>query len=321
VFGGNDSVNIKLSQAGGTLSATVTISYGLYPEFAVGDFSGDGINDVIVASQYGPANLHTGNGSGGFSAGVSVASGTGIPTYTAIIAGDFNRDGLSDFATTFHDGYTSGNLIVAINTGNSKFQNSTSALDFNLNDAISPIDLDNDGFIDLFGSNSLGSPRTMKGNGVGAFSTPAAFTGLVRPAYAAGDLNSDGVNDFITHSAGLTYSNLQNTQDTTNSKYVTLATQADARAALETVDATINRLTAELGTIGAAQSRMQTMLSTLTVDKENATAAASRISDADIATESAQMIRTQIIQQSAQAILAQANQAPTLALRLLRAGL
>jgi flagellin-like hook-associated protein FlgL len=139
--------------------------------------------------------------------------------------------------------------------------------------------------------------------------------------FAQGDINSDSVVDLMTHASNRTYYGVQQTAQTTNSKYVTLATQADARAALETVDATINRLTAELGTIGAAQSRMQTMLSTLTVDKENATAAASRISDADIAAESAQMIRTQIIQQSAQAILAQANQAPTLALRLLRAGL
>ena len=53
---------------------------------------------------------------------------------------------------------------------------------------------------------------------------------------------------------------------------------------------------------------------------ENFAAAESRIIDADIAREAADLVRTQILQQAATAVLAQANQAPVLTLKLLTAG-
>lgn len=70
-------------------------------------------------------------------------------------------------------------------------------------------------------------------------------------------------------------------------------------------------------TLGAASSRISSFLNNLDSAQINYTSAASRIKDADVATESAQAIRSRILQQSASALLAQANQAPQLALRLL----
>ncbi len=70
--------------------------------------------------------------------------------------------------------------------------------------------------------------------------------------------------------------------------------------------------------IGAYQSRLQTTISNLSSGIENTLAAESRIRDADIAQESSELVRQQLLQQVGAAILAQANQQPSLALQLLQ---
>jgi flagellin len=70
--------------------------------------------------------------------------------------------------------------------------------------------------------------------------------------------------------------------------------------------------------IGAATSRISTFMNTVASANINYKAAESRISDADIASESANTVRNTILQQTAAALLGQANQAPQIALRLLQ---
>lgn len=72
------------------------------------------------------------------------------------------------------------------------------------------------------------------------------------------------------------------------------------------------------GQIGAYQNRLDHMIESLGVASENAGAANSRIRDADVAKAVSEMVRTQILQQSTMAVLAQANQAPQMALQLLK---
>ena len=75
------------------------------------------------------------------------------------------------------------------------------------------------------------------------------------------------------------------------------------------------------GQLGAIQQRLSVASNVLLATNENITAAGSRITDADMAEESSTLIRTQILQQSSSAILAQANQQPEIALKLLSAGM
>ena len=77
-------------------------------------------------------------------------------------------------------------------------------------------------------------------------------------------------------------------------------------------------LAKQRGVIGANQSRVAIALNSLASSRENFSAAESRIRDADIAAEAGNLIRTQILQQAATSVLSQANQAPQLALTLLR---
>ena len=97
-----------------------------------------------------------------------------------------------------------------------------------------------------------------------------------------------------------------------------LATQTAANAAIDTLDTAIETISTTRGKIGAYQNRLDSMFNSLGVASENAGAANSRIRDADVAKAVSEMVRTQILQQSTMAVLAQANQAPQMALQLLK---
>jgi len=93
--------------------------------------------------------------------------------------------------------------------------------------------------------------------------------------------------------------------------------QSAARIALDAINAAITSVTRNRGTLGAAESRLEVTISNLQVARENFQAAESRIRDADVASEAAELTRLTILQQAGTAILAQANQQPGLALQLL----
>lgn len=97
-----------------------------------------------------------------------------------------------------------------------------------------------------------------------------------------------------------------------------VTSRLNASAALTSVKAAITQLATNRATIGAYQSRMNFTSEQLTVSKENLSAASSRIQDVDVAEESTQFARYNILVQSGTAMLAQANQVPQSALRLLQ---
>jgi flagellin len=97
-----------------------------------------------------------------------------------------------------------------------------------------------------------------------------------------------------------------------------LEAQQASRTALDAVYAAINEVSARRGSLGAAESKLSTTISNLSSARQNFEAAASRIEDADVAVEAAAALRLKIVQDAAAAILAQANQQPALALRLLQ---
>jgi flagellin len=96
---------------------------------------------------------------------------------------------------------------------------------------------------------------------------------------------------------------------------------ASASAALSTItalDVDIDKVTSTRATWGAAQNRMDSVITNLRTSSENSAAAAGRILDADYATETASLSRAQVLQQAGTAMVAQANQGPQGVLALLR---
>ena len=96
-----------------------------------------------------------------------------------------------------------------------------------------------------------------------------------------------------------------------------VSTEAGARSALTSIDNAIAAVATARGGLGAIQNRLQSTINNLQVAVENTSAANARIVDVDVASESANMTRAQILTQAGVSILSSANQTPQLALKLL----
>src|SRR5690606_18638494 len=88
---------------------------------------------------------------------------------------------------------------------------------------------------------------------------------------------------------------------------IDISTFEGAQAALVAVDNAIAQVASQRADLGAIQNRMESTVSNLKVTSENLSAANSRIQDADFAAETAELSRTQVLQQAGISILAQAN--------------
>jgi flagellin len=96
------------------------------------------------------------------------------------------------------------------------------------------------------------------------------------------------------------------------------ADSVSANAAITTLDTDIGNVTSLRATWGASQNRFETVISNLRVAAENSASARGRIVDADYAQETANLTRSQVLQQAGTAMVAQANQGPNGVLALLR---
>ena len=96
------------------------------------------------------------------------------------------------------------------------------------------------------------------------------------------------------------------------------ANASSAAQYINIIDAAIDDISSKKSTIGATMNRLDAALTSLTTVIENNTAAKSTIMDADIAEESAEYTKQQILQQTSSALLVQANQLPSLALNLIQ---
>jgi flagellin len=95
------------------------------------------------------------------------------------------------------------------------------------------------------------------------------------------------------------------------------ATQDNASKLIDTLDAALDHVSTERAKLGAAQNRLEHSISNLNSQAGNLDASNSRIRDVDVASESGAMARSNILMQAGVSVLAQANQMPQLALKLL----
>lgn len=157
----------------------------------------------------------------------------------------------------------------------------------------------------------------------------------VDSGYVDGDLNAQtiitdaaGSGTFIVGAgagAGLTnadklvmaFGNLTTGASGLNLVGSDLTTAANSEAAVAVLDAAINTLNSEIGNIGAVQNRLEVAKTNISTLIENFEAAESTIRDADLAEETIEFTKNQVLQQSGLAMLAQANAAPQGVLSLL----
>ena len=116
---------------------------------------------------------------------------------------------------------------------------------------------------------------------------------------------------------GVDLSDTNSTYQLATATTVTVATSTDAADALTKVKAAITTLSSDRAQVGANLARLNMTSDQLSVQKTNLSSANSRIKDVDVAAESTEYARYNILVQSGTAMLAQANQQPQAALRLL----
>lgn len=96
-----------------------------------------------------------------------------------------------------------------------------------------------------------------------------------------------------------------------------LSTDPDGKNALDRIDETLSDFTTFQTNWGAVQNRLESASETLDVQFANITSSLSTVRDADVAKESSEYIKAQILQQASATLLATANQTPSIALNLI----
>lgn len=311
VGGGAQNVNVVLGRGDGTFKSAVAVG-GLTtrPRYvAVGDINNDGSEDLLVGRESGTSLLFAvlGNGDGTFKSATTI----NVPSLCQGLAmGDLNRDGNLDFVATLFS-----STVVALGNGDGTFGTQNS-----LGSGGGPaklIDYNGDGFLDIAG---IISPnlKVFAGNGDGTFSALISSTGS-GGSFAFGDFNGDGAIDVGIGNGipAVTVYMPTTTRTTANIAKVYLLNRSSALATLDDVNKVIKRVNLERGANGAYSSRLSYGSSVLSTAQESYLSAASQIRDADVAEETANLVRSQILQQAGMAVLWQANQVPQIALKLL----
>jgi flagellin len=116
----------------------------------------------------------------------------------------------------------------------------------------------------------------------------------------------------------ITTTNLSGHADITAVTGGDITSAANANTALTNIDTALSTVNTERATYGAVNARFESIIATLEVSSENQAASRGRIVDADFAQETANLSRTQILQQAGSAMVAQANQMPQQVLALLQ---
>ena len=151
----------------------------------------------------------------------------------------------------------------------------------------------------------------------------AADSGLTGGATTQGSVTLGSTGSAGITIAGTTPANAGFTASTTlaTASYISsmnVLTASAATAALGTIDGALSAVNASRAALGALQNRFTSVVTSLQTTSENLSASRSRIQDADFAAETANLSRSQVLQQAGTAMVAQANQLPQGVLALLR---
>jgi hypothetical protein len=195
------NVSILFGDGAGNFSAPTNFSTGASSNpvsVAVGDFNGDGRQDLAVASSSFPWTvlIFLGDGVGNFGAAQDLGVLSNNPQ--AVVVGDFNGDGNQDLAVAnIGQGFPHphpGNVVIFLGDGTGNFSASDSTAGYF--HALAVGDFNGDGRQDL-AVTSGGLVTILLGDGAGHFSTPTTFA-AGGASVAVGDFNCDGRQDLAT---------------------------------------------------------------------------------------------------------------------------
>lgn len=139
-------------------------------------------------------------------------------------------------------------------------------------------------------------------------------------------LNNSAASGNVTFQVGtantsndeITISGVNATASSIGISAASITSASGAQAALDLLDSAINSLSSLRAGFGTVQNRLESTIRSIAVALENSSASESRIRDVDVAQETANLTKFQVLQQAGVSVLAQANQSTSIALSLLQ---
>jgi len=173
------------------------------------------------------------------------------------------------------------------------------------------------------GSGATLSAQAVDYDGSGAFSPTAVVLGgatTTDSTLFTGRLSFASSNAYTvsTDTAGSLLTTGTNASALDAVSTIDVTSQAGANDAISVIDGAMDFINGSRAQLGAVENRVESTISNLSATSENLSAAQSRIQDTDFAAETAQLTRSQVLQQAGTAMLAQANALPNQVLTLLR---
>ena len=299
---------VRLGNGDGTFGDTVTYSTSGATMFQqeLGDLNGDGQLDILTVTDT-TASVFLGQSDGTFADEITT-SHTTLGTFSLK---DFDLDGELDYVVR----QNATNIVFHKGNGDGTFAAGVTSTVTNAN-SISYADVNDDGYYDLV-NNDTASTGYFLGNGDGTFGAYVEVEANGTNSISVGDYNSDGATDLIIQDTNLTTAYLANTNKESSLQYFDLTSSKTAEKAVGIITDTIDRINLEKGAQNAQRSRLSAAADVVAITSENYRTASDKILELDVADEVAEMVRLQIVQQAATAVLAQANQEGGRALSLL----
>lgn len=199
--GSSDSVSVLLNTGNGTFAAAQNYQADAgTTAVAVGDFNGDGIQDLVaVSTSTQRLTVLKGNGDGTFTPGTRHFGAGEIPLRLAVA--DFNGDGIADVAVANKG---SNNVSVLLGNGDLTFRGAISYPAGTSPFAVVVGDFNGDGIPDLAVSNAGSNNVTvLLGKGDGTFQPGVSFAVGTSPAFlAVADVNGDQIPDLVVANTG-----------------------------------------------------------------------------------------------------------------------
>lgn len=313
--GADQTISLFFGNGDGTFGPRITIGgFGMSPQsVTAADLNGDGTKDLVVGT--GGTSLFTliGNGDGTFQA--PTANTVGNQAYSVQV-GDLNGDGISDIVAS---SVASGNISILLGNGNGTFR-AGATLNPGSGSQIALADLNGDGVSDIAAFLGFGNMKLFNGNGDGTFqnfhTVPLALGGS---SAVAADFNKDGVPDLYVSFLPSQNSILLNQTITADAENdVNVLSQANAQKLLAIADNALNKLKTMSASVGADQDRLSFTLNQNSLLVQNLSDAKSSALSTDIAAETSNLIRNQILEQAQVAALGQENINSQYVLQLLK---
>ena len=290
-----------LTITGTTGNATVAIAAGDSAKTVVANINAQSYSTGVTATARTQIDLGTFTAAGSYSLQVVSSNPSSTPATVAfnIGTGLTTSDALSAAITAFNDRTPQTGVVAQINSAGNGITLTNAAGD------------------DI----AITSAATSAGSfNVGTITTAAGASSYVTGAITLDSSSSFGIAapSGSNASGASFFSNTGSSSQLQPTSTLDVSTADAATRTLSTVDSAIAVISGQRAKFGALESRFNDAISNLQTGSDNLSQSRSRIQDADFAVETANLSRTQILQQAGTAMVAQANQLPQQVLQLLK---